>query len=265
MDTGNVGCPSRTFCDRMKTGDGSVQLGRDVLWRLGWLILRGGQSAPGLFDDFRRGSGVSALGELGCGEEFGVAGGAVARAQEVKQALFADGDGCRGRWVWWRSNVCGSGGRRPSGFFGSLGSLRMMAVVGVSGGGLRLRDRAAMSGRRFERPHGDLQAVDHLAGAAGVDGVLGEAVDDCGEGDEDGGTILDGRDFHAGDFRVDEDTALVALGVLEVVVIAVVFAFERGRAAALSAGGLVEVALVVEVEVFEWCRHGVPPWVSICA
>ena len=119
--------------------------------------------------------------------------------------------------------------------------------------------------RGREGLHGDLKAVDHLSGAARVDGVLGEAVDDGGQGDEDGGAILDGRDFHAGDFRVDEDTALVALGVLEVVVIAVVFAFERGRAAALSAGGLVEVALVVEVEVFERCRHGVPPWVSICA
>jgi hypothetical protein len=48
-----------------------------------------------------------------------------------------------------------------------------------------------MGRRGFEGLHGDLESVDHLAGAAGVDGVLGEAVDDGGEGDEDGGAVLD--------------------------------------------------------------------------
>jgi hypothetical protein len=123
----------------------------------------------------------------------------------------------------------------------------------------------ALAARRFEGSHGDLEAVDHLAGAAGVDGVLGEAMDDGGEGDEDGGAILDDRDFHAGDFRVDEDAVLAAFGVLEVVMVAVIFAFHGGRAATLAARGLVEVALVVSVEVFKWCRHGLPPWVSIDA
>jgi hypothetical protein len=85
--------------------------------------------------------------------------------------------------------------------------------------------------------------------AAGVDGVFGEAVDDGGDGDEDGGAVLDDRDFHAGDFGIDEDTALVAGGVLEVVVIAVIFTSHCGRAATLAAGGLVEVALVVKIQV----------------
>jgi hypothetical protein len=75
---------------------------------------------------------------------------------------------------------------------------------------------------------GDLEAVDHLAGAAGVDGVLGEAVDDGGEGDEDAGAVLDGGNLHAGDLRVDEDAAVFAVHVGDVVVVAVIFAFERG-------------------------------------
>jgi hypothetical protein len=106
---------------------------------------------------------------------------------------------------------------------------------------------------------GNLEAVDHLAGAAGVDGVLGETVDDSGEGDEDGGAVLDEGNLHAGDLGVDEDAALAASGVLEVMVVAIVFAFECGRAATLAGWSLVEVALVVAVEVFKWCRHGVPP------
>jgi hypothetical protein len=91
------------------------------------------------------------------------------------------------------------------------------------GGGLAIYDRERRQGLQ-----GDLEGVDHLAGAAGVDGVLGEAVDDGGEGDEDGGTVLDGGQLHAGDFGVDEDAAIAAGGVLEVVVVAVIFAFEGG-------------------------------------
>jgi len=59
--------------------------------------LWGGQGGPGFFDDFRRRAGVSALGEFGGGEEFGVATGAVTRAQEVEEALLADGNG-GGSW-----------------------------------------------------------------------------------------------------------------------------------------------------------------------
>ena len=117
-------------------------------------------------------------------------------------------------------------------------------------------------GTRFggEGLEGDLEAVDHLAGAAGVDGVLGEAVDDGGEGDEDAGAVLDGRNLHAGDLGVDEDAAVGASGLLEVVVVAVVFAFERGRAATLAAWSLVMVASLVATEVWYWCRHVCTPW-----
>jgi hypothetical protein len=107
--------------------------------------------------------------------------------------------------------------------------------------------------------HGNLEAVDHLAGAAGVDGVPGEAVDDGGKGDEDAGAILGGGKLHAGDLGVDQDAAVIAVGVLDVVVVAVIFAFECGRAAALAGWGLVVVALLVATEVWNWLRHGVPP------
>jgi len=110
-------------------------------------------------------------------------------------------------------------------------------------------------GRWLEGLKRDLEGVDHLAGAAGVDGVLGEAVDDGGEGEEDGGAVLNGWQLHAGDFGVDEDAPLGALGVFEVVVIAVVLAFESGRAATLAGRGLVVVALLVSCEVWKWCRH----------
>jgi hypothetical protein len=104
---------------------------------------------------------------------------------------------------------------------------------------------------------GDREAVDHLSGAAGVDGVLGEAVDDGGEGDEDGGAVLDEGKLHAGDLGVDEDAVLAMFG-LEVMVVAIVFTSECGRAATLAAGGLVVVAVVVAAEVWNRLRHGVP-------
>ena len=164
---------------------------------------------------------MRALGEFVSGEEFGVATGAVARAQGVEEALLGDGDGCRGGWVRWPSGVYGFGGRSPSGSFGSLRSLRMTALVRVSGGGLRLGDGAALAKRWFESWHSDLEAIDHLAGAASVDGIVGEAMNNCGQSDEDGGAFFDDRNLHASDIGVDEDAVILAIGVLNVVVIAV--------------------------------------------
>jgi len=175
---------------------------------------------------------------LGGGEEFGVAVGAVAGTQEVEETLLADrevGGSCAG--------VLRLG----------FASLRMTFRWLLRGG----------FGYRSEGLECYLEAVDHLAGAASVDGVLGEAMDDGGEGDEDGGAVLDWRNLHAGDLGVDEDAVLAAPGVFDVVVVAVIFAFECGRAATLAAWGLIVVALLVAAEVWNWCRHGVPPWVSI--
>ena len=56
--------------------------------------------------------------------------------------------------------------------------------------------------------------------ALGVDGVLGEAVDDGGDGDEDGGAVFDDRDFHAGDFGVDEELGGQDVSALGRVVVA---------------------------------------------
>jgi hypothetical protein len=44
-----------------------------------------------------------------------------------------------------------------------------------------------------------------------------------------------------------------------VVVVAVIFAFECGRAATLAGWSLVVVALVVAVEIFNWLWHGATP------
>jgi hypothetical protein len=114
-------------------------------------------------------------------------------------------------------------------------------------------------GRWREGLESHLEGVDHLAGAAGVDGVFGEAMDDAGEGEEDGGAVLDRGQLHASDFGVDEDALLAAFGVFEVVVIAVVLAFEGGRAATLAGWGLVVVAGLVATEVWNWRRHRCTP------
>jgi hypothetical protein len=209
---------------------------------------------------------VGALGERGGGEELGVAVGAVAGAEEVEEALLGDGDGGWGG----RSKIRGffaalrMTNRSRSGFFAAV---RMTIRGGRCGwlGGPCCRVLDGCPGRGLEGLKGDLEGVDELAGAAGVDGVLGETVDDGAEGDEDGGAILDWRQLHAGDLGIDEDAVVFAVGLLDVVVVAIIFAFECGRAATLAGWGLVVVAVVVACEVWQWLRHGVPPWVSIGA
>jgi len=52
------------------------------------------ESGSGLLDDLGWRAGIAALGEFVGGEEFGVAGGAVAGAEEVEEVLLADGEGC---------------------------------------------------------------------------------------------------------------------------------------------------------------------------
>jgi hypothetical protein len=71
-------------------------------------------------------------------------------------------------------------------------------------------------------------------------------VNDGGEGDEDGGAVLDDGDLHACDFGVDEEAVF---GVLDVVVVAVILAFEGGRAAAVSGGRVDVVALEIGLDV----------------
>jgi hypothetical protein len=111
----------------------------------------------------------------------------------------------------------------------------------------------------LEGLEGHLEGVDELAGAAGVDGVLAEAVDDGGEGDEDAGAVFDRRQVHAGELGVDEEAAVGAGGLLDQVVVAIIFAFEGGRAATLAGWSLVVVAGLVATEIWNWLWHGVPP------
>jgi hypothetical protein len=66
-----------------------------VVWSLSQGLLWCGEGWAGLFDDGWWGAGVGALAECGGGEEFGVAVGAVAGAEEVEEALLGDGDGGR--------------------------------------------------------------------------------------------------------------------------------------------------------------------------
>ena len=92
-----------------------------------------------------------------------------------------------------------------------------------------------------------MEAVDHLAGARGVDGVFAEAVDDGGEGVEDGDAVFQDGDLDAGDFGVDEDA--VAVLAPEEVVVAVILAFHGGRAATLAGGSLDVMALKIGFDV----------------
>jgi len=89
------------LCDRLENEDGSGDvwfwsvcgdLGRYLFRRLVGCC----EGGPGFFDDLWWSAGVRALGEFGGGEEFGVAGGAVAGAEEVEKVLLADGKGIRG-------------------------------------------------------------------------------------------------------------------------------------------------------------------------
>jgi hypothetical protein len=261
--------------DGLEGGDCAVDGCRDfspVVWR--------GEGRSGFFDDLWGCAGVAALGELGGGEEFCVAVGAVAGAQEVEEALLGDGDGyrsCRLQVVSCRLN-CGvfgvRGGCGGRGIRFDVCNPRVVAVRRTLrhaqgrlwgtriGGGVGC---GALAARGFEGSHGDLEAVDHLAGALGVDGVFGQAVDDGGEGEEDAGSVLDDGDFHAGDFGVDEDAAVVTGIFPDEVVVAVIFTFERGRAAALAGWGLVVVAVVFAVDVWQWFRHGAPLGYAISA
>jgi len=75
--------------DGLESGEDSCRL-QVVSCRL-W-SRKGGS---GFFDDFRRRAGVAAFGEFGGGEEFGVAVGAVAGAEEVEKAVLGDRDGAR--------------------------------------------------------------------------------------------------------------------------------------------------------------------------
>jgi len=73
-----------------------------------------------------------------------------------------------------------------------------------------------------------LDGIEEQTCSLGVEGVEGDAAGDFGEGELDGGSVVERRQGEAGGFGVDEDAAGAVFGVVEV---AEVFSLERGRAA----------------------------------
>ena len=112
-------------------------------------------------------------------------------------------------------------------------------------------------GRRFgEVEAGDLEAVEEQAGAAGVDVVGGDALEDFAYGLLDGGTVFRQRKVEGG------AAASTLLRVGDgfsggVVVVAEVFSAEAGAAAAMAVGE--DVAALVLFG--GWCGvlHGLGP------
>jgi hypothetical protein len=84
---------------------------------------------------------------------------------------------------------------------------------------------------------GDLEAVEEQPGALGVDGVAGDASDDLGERELDGGGVVEAveaRELKAGLGLAAAVDRLAS--AVEVVVVAEVLSAEGGRAAAAAVG-----------------------------
>jgi hypothetical protein len=103
---------------------------------------------------------------------------------------------------------------------------------------------------------GDLESVEEEAGAAGIDFVGGDALEDLTDGVLDGGPVFGQGDFEGG--VAGAAGARVWGGFAGgVVVIAEVFSAEAWAAAAVAAGE--DVAALVAFGCFGLCVHLVPP------
>lgn len=100
---------------------------------------------------------------------------------------------------------------------------------------------------------GDLEAVEEEAGAAGVDVVGGDALQDLADGVLDRGTVFGEREFEGG----VAGARVLRRSSRGVVVVAEVFAAEARAAAAAAVGE--DVAALVAFGCFGWCVHLVPP------
>ncbi len=87
---------------------------------------------------------------------------------------------------------------------------------------------------------GELQGVEEEAGAAGVEGGLGEAVDDLADGELDGGAVLGHGEGEGFGVRGAGEVGRGAVGLVEV---AEVLGAQAGGVAA-AAGGVDVAALV---------------------
>ena len=99
---------------------------------------------------------------------------------------------------------------------------------------------------------GDLEAVEEEAGAAGVDVVRGDALEDLADGGLNGGAVFREREFEAG--AVGSGCGF-SCGV---VVVAEVFAAQAGAAAAVAVGE--DVAALVAFGCVGFCVDGVVHW-----
>jgi hypothetical protein len=103
---------------------------------------------------------------------------------------------------------------------------------------------------------GDLEAVEEEAGAAGVDVVRGDALEDFTDGGLDGGAVFRERDFEGGAAALAG--AWVGRGFAGgVVVVAEVFSAEAWAAAAVAVGE--DVAALVAPGCFDGVLHVFPP------
>jgi hypothetical protein len=144
--------------------------------------------------------------------------------------------------------------------FADLGWRGEYAEFGMSGG---LFDEFGLDGLRLgEVEAGDLEAVEEEAGAAGVDVVGGDALEDLADGVLDGGLVFRKRDLEGG--AAAPAGARVLCGFAGgVVVEAELFSAEAGAAAAVAVG-----EDVAALEAFGWfglrClglwRDGVVHW-----
>jgi hypothetical protein len=101
---------------------------------------------------------------------------------------------------------------------------------------------------------GDLEAIEEEAGAAGVDVVGGDTLEDLSDGVLDGGSVLRERDFKGGAASVWTSRGFAG----GVVVVAEVFAAEAWAAAAVAVGK--DVAALVAFWCFGWCFDGGVHW-----
>jgi hypothetical protein len=95
---------------------------------------------------------------------------------------------------------------------------------------------------------GDLEAVEEESGAAWVDLIGGDALEDLADGLLDGGAVFGDGEF---EFEGGEGAVFGCGFAGGVVVVAEIFVAERGRAAAVAGGE--DVAALVAFSVFMVC------------
>ena len=129
----------------------------------------------------------------------------------------------------------------------------------MSGSGFRgfSREEVSVAGWGFgEVGAGDLEAVEEEAGAAGVDVVGGDALEDLADGGLDGGAVFGEREVKGG--AATAAAAWVGYGLAGgVVVVAEVLPAEAWAGAAASVGE--DVAALVLFGCFGCVLHVVPP------